>query len=230
MSQANRPGPRATLPLIRRAVSTCKSTEEGLGQDSNGLDARRASAEAFVRGQSGGGWPALPDRHGDGGFTGGNTDRPGLRPLMADIGAGKVDCIVVYKVDRLRRSRPSRRTPWRGPMRPASCRPGWCRGSKAPGAGPGRGAGRVESWPRPPRGRTRVPPSGGLTLPLGGTRCSADVPAHRRSGPGPSPPSFLIISHNVLGPPRGGLIKWGVDSRPYPIDPPCVPGTRRLAA
>lgn len=86
---------------VRCAIYTRKSTDEGLGQDFNSLDAQRDSAEAYVKSQ---GWEALPDRYDDGGFTGGNTDRPALQRLMADIQAGRVDCVVVYKVDRLSRS------------------------------------------------------------------------------------------------------------------------------
>jgi site-specific DNA recombinase len=97
-------GARATLPLVRCAVYTRKSTEEGLEQEFNSLDAQRESAEAFIASQQGEGWTCLPDRYDDGGFTGGNTDRPGLQRLLADIEAGKVDCVIVYKVDRLSRS------------------------------------------------------------------------------------------------------------------------------
>jgi site-specific DNA recombinase len=95
---------RATLPLVRCGVYTRKSTEEGLEQEFNSLDAQRESAEAFIASQAGEGWTCLPERYDDGGFTGGNMDRPGLHRLMADIEAGKVDCVVVYKVDRLSRS------------------------------------------------------------------------------------------------------------------------------
>src|SRR3954447_24197004 len=95
---------RPTLPLVRCAAYTRKSTEEGLEQAFNSLDAQRESTEAFVKSQTGEGWTCLPDRYDDGGFTGGNMDRPGLRKLMADIEAGQVDCVVVYKVDRLSRS------------------------------------------------------------------------------------------------------------------------------
>jgi site-specific DNA recombinase len=94
----------ATLPLVRCAVYTRKSTEEGLEQEFNSLDAQRESAEAFVRSQSHEGWTCLPDRYDDGGFTGGNMDRPALQRLMADIADGKIDLVVSYKVDRLSRS------------------------------------------------------------------------------------------------------------------------------
>jgi site-specific DNA recombinase len=96
--------PRATVPVVRCAVYTRKSTEEGLEQEFNSLDAQRESCEAFIRSQSHEGWTLLPDRYDDGGFTGGNMDRPALKRLMADIEAGKVDAVVVYKVDRLSRS------------------------------------------------------------------------------------------------------------------------------
>jgi site-specific DNA recombinase len=94
----------ATLPLVRCAIYTRKSTEEGLQQEFNSLDAQRESAEAFIRSQVNEGWTCLPERYDDGGFTGGNMERPALRRLMADIEAGKIDCVVVYKVDRLSRS------------------------------------------------------------------------------------------------------------------------------
>ncbi len=104
MSQANRATPRSTLPLVRCAIYTRKSTEEGLQQEFNSLDAQRESAEAYIRSQAGEGWTCLPDRYDDGGFSGGNMDRPALKRLMADVEAGKVDCTIVYKVDRLSRS------------------------------------------------------------------------------------------------------------------------------
>jgi site-specific DNA recombinase len=99
-----KPGPRPTVKLVRCAVYTRKSTEEGLEQEFNSLDAQRDAGEAYVRSQTGEGWVALPYLYDDGGFNGGNTDRPGLRRLMADIDAGRIDCVVVYKVDRLSRS------------------------------------------------------------------------------------------------------------------------------
>jgi site-specific DNA recombinase len=94
----------ATLPLVRCAIYTRKSTEEGLEQEFNSLDAQRESAEAFIRSQTHEGWTCLPDRYDDGGFTGGNMERPALRRLLADIQAGKIDLVVTYKVDRLSRS------------------------------------------------------------------------------------------------------------------------------
>ena len=93
-----------TLSLVRCAIYTRKSTEEGLDQDFNSLDAQREAGEAFVKAQQHEGWVCLPERYDDGGFSGGNVDRPGLRKLMEDVEAGKVDVIVVYKIDRLSRS------------------------------------------------------------------------------------------------------------------------------
>jgi site-specific DNA recombinase len=98
-SETKAPGPAA----IRCAVYTRKSTEEGLEQDFNSLDAQREAAEAYIVSQKSKGWACLPDRYDDGGYTGGNTDRPAFQRLMADVQAGKIDCIVVYKVDRLSR-------------------------------------------------------------------------------------------------------------------------------
>jgi site-specific DNA recombinase len=94
----------ATLPLVRCAIYTRKSTEEGLEQEFNSLDAQRESAEAFIRSQAQEGWTCLPERYDDGGFTGGNMERPALQRLLADIAAGKIDLVVTYKVDRLSRS------------------------------------------------------------------------------------------------------------------------------
>jgi len=97
MRQAHPEGP-GTAPAVRCAVYTRKSTEEGLEQAFNSLDAQRESAEAYVKSQAQEGWTCLPDRYDDGGFTGGNMDRPALRRLLADVAAGKVDALIVYKV------------------------------------------------------------------------------------------------------------------------------------
>lgn len=99
-----KPRPRPTTPTIRCAIYTRKSTDEGLDLDFNSLDAQRESGEAYIKSQANEGWVCLPDRYDDGGFTGGNMDRPALKRLLVDIEAGKVDCVVVYKVDRLSRS------------------------------------------------------------------------------------------------------------------------------
>src|SRR5712692_4366543 len=89
---------------VRCAIYTRKSTEEGLDQDFNSLDAQREAAEAFIRSQRNEGLVALPERYDDGGFGGGNRDRPALERLLSDVREGAVDCVVVYKVDRLSRS------------------------------------------------------------------------------------------------------------------------------
>lgn len=89
---------------VRCAIYTRKSSEEGLDQSFNSLDAQRESAEAYIKSQSSEGWTCLPEDYSDGGFTGGNMDRPALKRLFADIAARKIDAVVVYKVDRLSRS------------------------------------------------------------------------------------------------------------------------------
>jgi site-specific DNA recombinase len=101
--RSSKPEP-AARKTVRCAIYTRKSTEEGLDQDFNSLDAQRESAEAYIRSQSHEGWKLVPTRYDDGGFSGGNLERPALRALLDDIKAGKVDCVVVYKVDRLSRS------------------------------------------------------------------------------------------------------------------------------
>jgi site-specific DNA recombinase len=94
----------ADARLVRCAIYTRKSTEEGLDQEFNSLDAQRESAEAFVFSQRSEGLVALTQRYDDGGFSGGSLERPALKRLLDDIVAGTVDCVVVYKVDRLSRS------------------------------------------------------------------------------------------------------------------------------
>jgi len=100
---AKRPAP-ATRTSVRCAIYTRKSTEEGLEQEFNSLDAQREACEAYITSQRHEGWTLVRDAYDDGGFSGGNMERPGLKRLLADIEAGKVDVIVVYKVDRLTRS------------------------------------------------------------------------------------------------------------------------------
>lgn len=89
---------------LRCAVYTRKSSEEGLEQEFNSLDAQREACEAFVASQRHEGWRLSPARFDDGGFSGGTMDRPALQRLLAAIGAGEVDVVVVYKVDRLTRA------------------------------------------------------------------------------------------------------------------------------
>lgn len=89
---------------VRCAIYTRKSSEEGLEQEFNSLDAQREASSAYIVSQRHEGWVELPDRYDDGGYSGGSMERPGLRQLLADVIAGKVDIIVVYKIDRLTRS------------------------------------------------------------------------------------------------------------------------------
>jgi site-specific DNA recombinase len=90
--------------VLRCAIYTRKSTEHGLEQEFNSLDAQREACEAYIRSQAFQGWKALPQQYNDPAYSGGNLDRPALKRLLADIHAGKIDVIVVYKIDRLTRS------------------------------------------------------------------------------------------------------------------------------
>jgi DNA invertase Pin-like site-specific DNA recombinase len=94
------PTPRA----LRCAIYTRKSTDEGLEQDFNSLHAQRESAEAYVLSQRQAGWSVLPEHYDDGGFSGASIDRPALRNLLMQVEARAIDCVLVYKVDRLSRS------------------------------------------------------------------------------------------------------------------------------
>lgn len=89
---------------LRCAIYTRKSTEEGLDMEFNTLDAQREACEAYIASQRSEGWVATRDRYDDGGFSGGNLERPGLKQLLTDIEDGLVDVVVVYKIDRLSRS------------------------------------------------------------------------------------------------------------------------------
>ena len=88
---------------VRCAVYTRKSSEEGLDQEYNSLDAQRDAGHAYVASQRAEGWTAVTDDYDDPAFSGGNMERPALKRLMADIEAGKIDVIVIYKIDRLTR-------------------------------------------------------------------------------------------------------------------------------
>jgi len=90
--------------VFRCAVYTRKSTEDGLEQEFNSLDAQYEACAAYALSQRHEGWVVVKDRYDDGGFSGGNMDRPGLKRLLADVGAGKIDIILLYKIDRLTRS------------------------------------------------------------------------------------------------------------------------------
>src|SRR5438309_4097997 len=89
---------------VRCAIYTRKSSEEGLEQEFNSLQAQREACEAFINSQRHEGWVCLRAAYDDGGFSGATMDRPALQRLLADLSAGRVDTIVVYKVDRLTRS------------------------------------------------------------------------------------------------------------------------------
>ena len=94
-----------TVPKpVRCAIYTRKSTDQGLEQDFNSLDAQYEASQAYIRSQAHAGWTLLRAKYDDGGFSGGDTERPALQRLLADVQAGKIDVIVVYKVDRLTRS------------------------------------------------------------------------------------------------------------------------------
>src|SRR5215216_4126317 len=94
-------------PVVRKlrcAVYTRKSSEEGLEQEFNSLDAQREAGEAYILSQKAEGWLLVPDRYDDGGISGATLERPALKRLLADIEAKRVDVIIVYKIDRLSRS------------------------------------------------------------------------------------------------------------------------------
>jgi DNA invertase Pin-like site-specific DNA recombinase len=96
--------PRGDAGLRRCAIYTRKSSEEGLEQEFNSLSAQREACEAYIRSQQHERWVLARPRYDDGGFSGGNLDRPALQHLLADIRTGRIDIVVVYKVDRLTRS------------------------------------------------------------------------------------------------------------------------------
>lgn len=91
-------------PKKRCAIYTRKSTDEGLDQEYNSLEAQRDSALAFISSKRHEGWIAIDDGYDDGGFSGGNTNRPLRQRLLADVEDGRIDVVVVYKIDRLSRS------------------------------------------------------------------------------------------------------------------------------
>src|SRR6185295_18994781 len=89
---------------LRCAIYTRKSSDEGLEQEFNSIDAQREACEAYIRSQASEGWKPIRARYDDGGYSGGTMERPALQQLLADIRARRVDIVVVYKVDRLTRS------------------------------------------------------------------------------------------------------------------------------
>ena len=98
------PGTSRRNGTIRCGIYTRKSSEEGLEQEFNSLQAQREACEAFIDSQRHEGWVCLRAAYDDGGFSGATMDRPALQRLLADITAGRVDTVVVYKIDRLTRS------------------------------------------------------------------------------------------------------------------------------
>src|ERR1700722_2706680 len=89
---------------LRGAIYTRVSTDQGLEQDFNSLDAQREACEAYIKSQAHEGWRLVWDRYDDGGFSGASMDRPALQKQLPDVEAGRIDVVVVYKVDRLTRS------------------------------------------------------------------------------------------------------------------------------
>src|SRR5712692_4039398 len=92
------------IARLRCAIYSRKSTEDGFNQPFNTLQAKREAAEAYILSQRHGGWTVVTEHYDDGGYTGGNLERPALQKLLGDMEAGRIDCVVVYKVDRLSRS------------------------------------------------------------------------------------------------------------------------------
>jgi Protein of unknown function (DUF3489)/Resolvase, N terminal domain len=90
---------------VRCAIYTRVSTDHGLEQDFNSLDAQHDAAQAYIRSQAHAGWMLIRSRYADGGYSGGSIERPALQRLLADVRARKVDVVVVYKVDRLKQAR-----------------------------------------------------------------------------------------------------------------------------
>jgi len=93
-----------SIRTVRCAIYTRVSTEYGLDQEFNSLDAQYDAASAYIKSQAHAGWALIRSRYDDGGYSGGSTDRPDLQKLLEDIRRRKIDVIVVYKVDRLTRS------------------------------------------------------------------------------------------------------------------------------
>src|SRR5258708_8707621 len=101
---ANRSAPNRVPAILRCGIHTRKSSEEGLEQDFNSLDAQREACEAFIASQKREGWVLIDEIYDDGGFSGATMERPAFQRLLLDMSAGKIDVVVVYKVDRLTRS------------------------------------------------------------------------------------------------------------------------------
>src|SRR3954453_19888217 len=104
MAKRSEPVANRSPAKLRCAIYTRKSSEEGLEQDFNSLDAQREACEAFIASQKHEGWNILPEMYDDGGFSGGTIERPAFQRLLSDVSEGRIDVVVVYKVDRLTRS------------------------------------------------------------------------------------------------------------------------------
>src|SRR6201997_5059549 len=104
MANRSAPSSNRAPAKLRCAIYTRKSSEEGLEQDFNSLDAQREACEAFIASQKREGWTVVGDTYDDGGFSGATMERPAFQRLLSDVGAGQIDVVVVYKVDRLTRS------------------------------------------------------------------------------------------------------------------------------
>src|SRR5262245_16646301 len=104
IAESGKTPPRRSAKKTRCAIYTRKSSDEGLEQAFSSLDAQREACAAFILSQRHEGWTLLPAMYDDGGFSGGTMDRPALKRLIADIEAGRIDVVVVYKVDRLTRA------------------------------------------------------------------------------------------------------------------------------
>ena len=104
MTKSREPNMRSSSKAIRCAIYTRVSTDQGLNQEFNSLDAQREAAEAYIKSQAHEGWLCLKQAYDDGGYSGGSLERPALQMLLDDVRAKNLDVIVVYKVDRLTRS------------------------------------------------------------------------------------------------------------------------------
>ena len=96
--------PADSTKVVRCAIYTRKSTEHGLDQEFNSLDAQREACEAYIKSQASQGWKVLPQHYDDPAYSGGDLDRPALKRLLRDVEAGRIEVVVVYKIDRLTRS------------------------------------------------------------------------------------------------------------------------------
>src|SRR4026207_860262 len=103
MPRPSAAGEKKGRQRLHCAIYTRKSSEEGLEQDFNSLDAQREACEAFVLAHKAEGWILAADRYDDGGHSGGTLDRPALKRLLADVEAGAIETVVIYKIDRLSR-------------------------------------------------------------------------------------------------------------------------------